>query len=51
MTTELGGELGVEVGVELGVRTTPTSLLSLCTKAFPQIRGRCLQETKESVQK
>jgi hypothetical protein len=47
MTTELGGELGVE----LGVRTTPTSLLSLCTKAFPQIRGRCLRETKESVQK
>ena len=31
-------EVGVQVGVEVGVRTTPTSLLFLCTKAFPKIQ-------------
>ena len=31
-------EVGVQVGVEVGVRTTPTSLLFLCTKAFPTIQ-------------
>ena len=31
-------EVGVQLDVEVGVRATPTSLLFLCTKAFPTIQ-------------
>ena len=31
-------EVGVQLDVEVGVRATPTSLLFLCTKAFPAIQ-------------
>ena len=34
----VGVQVGVQVGVEVGVRATPTSLLFLCTKAFPKIQ-------------
>ena len=38
MTIEVGVQLGVQLDVEVGVRATPTSLLFLCTKAFPKIQ-------------
>ena len=38
MITEVGDEVGVQLDVEVGVRATPTSLLFLCTKAFPKIQ-------------